>query len=103
MTDETISENVLVELASKGWEIVDGTLQATFETGTWALGMGLLNAISETAESANHHPDVVITYPRLEVRLISHDIGAITERDKSLATAISELAKAQGLGSALKP
>ncbi|CAN5477965.1 VOC family protein [soil metagenome] len=40
----------------------------------------------------NHHPDVELTYPYVDVRLSSHDVGGVTRRDVILARAISEIA-----------
>ena len=37
--------------------------------------------------SANHHPDVTLTYPPVHIRLSSHDVGGVTERDIELARA----------------
>jgi hypothetical protein len=49
------------------------------------------------AEEMNHHPDLDLAYGRLDVRLISHDVGGVTSRDVMLAKAISELARAAGV------
>jgi 4a-hydroxytetrahydrobiopterin dehydratase len=40
----------------------------------------------------NHHPDLDLRYPTLHVRLSSHDVGGITQRDIDLARQISEMA-----------
>jgi 4a-hydroxytetrahydrobiopterin dehydratase len=39
----------------------------------------------------------VLTYPHVDVKLLSHDASGITERDVRLARAISELASAHGI------
>jgi 4a-hydroxytetrahydrobiopterin dehydratase len=43
------------------------------------------------AEKADHHPDVMLSYSHLTLRLVSHDAGGITERDLELARALSAL------------
>ena len=42
------------------------------------------------AEAAYHHPDLEVGFPKLTVRLTSHDAGGITERDLELARLIEE-------------
>jgi 4a-hydroxytetrahydrobiopterin dehydratase len=56
-----------------------------------------VNLIGEAAEAANHHPDLDLRYPLLNVRLLSHDVGGVTERDVALARRISELAAGLGV------
>jgi 4a-hydroxytetrahydrobiopterin dehydratase len=54
--------------------------------------------VTEAAERANHHPDVKLTYPYVDLKLISHDVSRITQRDIDLARRISEIADEQGIG-----
>lgn len=84
--------------APAGWSVVDGMLTSTFSTGTFANGLDLVNRIGEIAEEANHHPDVLLTYPSVEIRLVSHDVGEITDRDTRLAETVSKLADTLGIG-----
>lgn len=83
--------------APAGWSVVDGMLTSTFSTGTFAAGLELVNRIGEIAEEANHHPDVLLTYPSVEIRLVSHDVDAITDRDTRLAETVSKLADTLGI------
>lgn len=79
-----------------GWHKVDETLQAQFDTGDFATGLKLVNLIGESAEAANHHPDIALTYPNVSLTLSSHDVGGLTSRDVALARKITE--HAEGLG-----
>ncbi|MHA7279590.1 VOC family protein [Arthrobacter sp. MDT2-2] len=79
------------------WRKLSQALHARFLTGDFASGLALVAAIGELAEEMDHHPDVVLTYPRVDVKLLSHDVSGITERDVRLARAISELASARGI------
>jgi 4a-hydroxytetrahydrobiopterin dehydratase len=78
------------------WRIMFDTLQARFRTGSFATGLALVNEIGEAAEKMNHHPDLDLRYPTLHVRLTSHDVGGITQRDIGLARQISEMADRLG-------
>ena len=74
------------------WRMLFSALHARFETGDFVTGVRLVDALAEAAEEMNHHPDVDLTYPRVDVRLTSHDVGGVTSRDVELARRISGLA-----------
>ena len=82
------------------WRLLGAALHTRFRTGNFAAGLRLVNAIGEAAEAANHHPDLDLRYPHLDVKLYSHDAGGVTDRDLSLARRISELAAEQGVSAA---
>ena len=51
------------------WRFFLLKLHARFKTGSFAKGLELVTRITEAAEEANHHPDVVLTYPQVDVDL----------------------------------
>jgi 4a-hydroxytetrahydrobiopterin dehydratase len=73
------------------WKHADGRLVRVFPTKGWKLAMQYANAIGHLAEAADHHPDLLVTWPRLEVRLMTHDAGGITDKDFTLAAEIERL------------
>jgi len=79
------------------WRKLAQALHARFRTGSFTAGLDLVTAITEAAERANHHPDVTLTYPLVDVRLMSHDVGAVTQRDVDLAREISTIARDRGI------
>ena len=81
------------------WRMLAQGIHARFTTGSFAAGLELLTAIGELAEAADHHPDVTLTYPRVDVMLTSHDVGHVTQRDFDLAARISDAARERGVGS----
>lgn len=78
------------------WRHFPGVIRARFRTGNFATGLSLVNRIGAAAEEADHHPDLMLTYPAVTVTLSSHDVGGITSRDVSLARHVSELAAELG-------
>ncbi len=82
------------------WRLVLDRLVARFATGDFNAGAALVGAIAVAADEADHHPDVDLRYPHLTVSLVSHDVGAITQRDIRLARRISELAADAGVRAA---
>lgn len=93
----SLNENEIKDAGLDDWRISDGTLRAGFATGSFVAGLQFVTAIAAAAEEANHHPDVTLTYPFVDLRLVSHDVGAITERDVALARRVSEIARGQGI------
>lgn len=80
------------------WRRLAQALHARFLTGDFVTGLAFVTAVTEAAERANHHPDVTLTYPVVDVTLISHDVSGVTQRDVDLARQISEIASERGIG-----
>jgi 4a-hydroxytetrahydrobiopterin dehydratase len=95
---ETLTLEQVLDAGLDDWRKLAQGLHARFLTGDFATGMRFLAAVSEAAEAANHHPDVTLTYPSVDLVLISHDAGALTRRDLDLAARISEIARDHGVG-----
>lgn len=74
-----------------GWSFADGHLTRSFKTGNWLKTQLLFNAIGYLAEKANHHPDIVASYGRLNVKVMTHSAGGITDKDFDLALRINAL------------
>ncbi|UUZ59964.1 4a-hydroxytetrahydrobiopterin dehydratase [Nocardioides sp. B-3] len=81
MTDSMKLYRDVTEAGLDDWRMLARGIHARFTTGSFAKGLSLVAAIGEVAESANHHPDVTLTYPRVDVKLMSHDVGHVTQRD----------------------
>ena len=77
------------------WRVVGEGACAYFRTGSFAMGAGLVKAISELAGLDDHHPDVDLRHEGVMVRLITiaQDYMGMTERDVELARQISAVAR----------
>src|SRR6266699_1190035 len=75
------------------WRVLAHGACAHFRTGSFAAGLTLVDAIGGLADAANHHPDVDLRYAGVTVRLISHDVLGLSERDVNLARQISAAAR----------
>lgn len=53
---------------------------------------GFMNAVALMAEQLNHHPEWLNVYNRVDVKLTTHDVGAVTGLDVVLATYMNEVA-----------
>jgi len=79
------------------WRVLFTGALAYFRTGSFSAGVAFAGAIAELADAANHHPDVDVRYGGMTVRLLSHDVGGLTDRDVALARQISALARERGV------
>ena len=64
------------------------TLVAIIETNGFDRGLALVNRVGAVAEEMDHHPDVLLTWPRVTFTLTTHDRGGITDWDFRLAEEI---------------
>ncbi|RMF10245.1 MAG: 4a-hydroxytetrahydrobiopterin dehydratase [Candidatus Neomarinimicrobiota bacterium] len=69
----------------RGWEVKEGGLEKTIPLPSYQQGLEWVNQIAREAENRNHHPDLIWTYHKLTLRLMSHDRGRITRRDVEFA------------------
>jgi len=69
----------------------------SFRTGSFAKGVALVDEIGRLADAANHHPDVDLRYRSVTVRLTTHEVGGLSDRDVELARRISAAAREQGV------
>lgn len=72
------------------WRLRNKSLFRVYKTGSWRLTMLLANHIAFIAEAADHHPELMLNYPSVEVHLETHSAGGITQKDFDLALKIEE-------------
>ncbi len=76
-----------------GWQFVEGEIRRTYKTDGWPTTLMLVNAIGFCAESADHHPDLKVSWGRLVVALSTHSAGGVTDKDFDLARRIEDIAR----------
>lgn len=94
---DSLTTEQILDAHLDDWRKLAQALHAHYLTGDFAAGLRFVTAVGAAAEGANHHPDVTLTYPHVDLKLISHDAGALTQRDVDLARRISEIAREQGV------
>ena len=77
-----------------GWKRNGNAIDRSFQFDNFVKAMEFVNQIAEAAEAVNHHPDILISYNKVTLSLVSHDSGGVTQRDIKMATRINELAPA---------
>ena len=71
--------------ALDGWEHDGDALAKTFEFADFPAAIDFMGRAAERIDELDHHPEWTNVYNRVEVRLSSHDVGGISERDLRLA------------------
>lgn len=74
-----------------GWELEDETITKLFTFGDFNEAIGFVTRVAMRAEVADHHPDIDIRWNKVTISLSTHDEGALTAKDSSLASAIEQL------------
>lgn len=73
------------------WEIKNHQLTYTHQFKNFVEAINFVNCLIIPTETANHHPDLVISYNQVTINLITHDLGELTAQDFDMATTISQL------------
>lgn len=62
-----------------------GAIAKDFCFHDFAGAFGFMTQVALRAESLNHHPEWTNVYSRVSVRLTTHDVGGLSDRDFELA------------------
>ena len=75
------------------WREEDGALVRDLTFGDFAGAMAFVNRVAEAAETANHHPDILVHgYKHVRLTLSTHTAGRVTDADHALAATIDGFA-----------
>jgi 4a-hydroxytetrahydrobiopterin dehydratase len=74
----------------EGWSLEGNEIVRTFSFATYLKGIDFVNAVAREAEVMNHHPDLLVTWRKVTVRLTTHSAEGVTELDFKLAKFCSE-------------
>lgn len=93
MSDKPMSDDDARERLAEldGWELREGKLHRRFDFRDFVGAFGFMSSVALLAESMNHHPDWSNAYNRVDISLVSHDAGGLTDRDFKLAAAIDRV------------
>ena len=83
LTDTEI-QTALGELS--GWSLQGNKLHRQFKFANFNQAFGFMTRLALVAETLNHHPEWSNVYNRVNIDLITHDAGGITELDVKFAT-----------------
>jgi 4a-hydroxytetrahydrobiopterin dehydratase len=72
-----------------GWQLEDRELVREFRFDSYLAGIEFVNRVAQEAEALNHHPDLLVGWCQVTVRLTTHSAGGLTGLDVTLAGNIS--------------
>jgi 4a-hydroxytetrahydrobiopterin dehydratase len=91
-----LSKEEVVLRASKldKWKLINKHhLVGIFKFRDFSESLEFTVKVGEVAESLNHHPEINLSWGRVEITIFTHDRGGLTELDFQFAVRVSELLK----------
>lgn len=79
-----------------GWRLKDRQLVCSMQFQGFVDAIAFVNQLVEPAETIAHHPDLTISYNKVELSLFTHDANGLTTLDFDLAETITQLPKFPG-------
>ena len=74
------------------WKVVNGHhIIKTFTFPDFRLALAFVNKVGEIAEQQGHHPDILLSWGKVEVTTWTHKIDGLTESDFILAAKVDKL------------
>ncbi len=98
---EHLTESEIREALShlEGWRLDGNAIEHLYHFDNFVKAMMFVNRVATVAEEVGHHPDIIIAYNRVTLRLTTHDAGGITANDVKMAETLNNL---KGLKELLK-
>jgi 4a-hydroxytetrahydrobiopterin dehydratase len=91
---EPLQGTALQELAAQlpgGWRVTGGKrLEKEYSFRNFREALAFTNRVGEIAEQEGHHPDINLTWGKVELKLSTHSIGGLSENDFILAAKIGD-------------
>jgi len=76
-----------------GWQVVNQHhITKTFTFPDFRTALDFVNRVGAIAEAEGHHPDLFLSWGKVEVKIYTHKIHGLTESDFVLAAKIDQLA-----------
>jgi 4a-hydroxytetrahydrobiopterin dehydratase len=90
-------EKLRDELAGlSGWDGDTAAIRRTYTAPDFLTAIRIVDAVAETAEQLNHHPDIDIRWRKVQFTNATHSAGGVTRFDIELARRIDEIARQHG-------
>jgi 4a-hydroxytetrahydrobiopterin dehydratase len=84
--------NELKQQVNSDWQVLENKkIKRSFSFVNFKQTMDMVNKIADIAEAEGHHPDMYVSYGKLEVELWTHAINGLSENDFILAAKIDKL------------
>ena len=96
--DEKLADNEVARRLAEvpGWAVTGGVLRRQFTFAGFPDALAFVVRIGFTAEAADHHPDILVSYKRVTLTFVTHSAHGLTGKDFTGAVAASASAAAIG-------
>jgi 4a-hydroxytetrahydrobiopterin dehydratase len=75
-----------------GWQVVEEHhLLKTFTFPDFVTALAFVNKAGAIAEEEGHHPDLLLTWGNVEVKIWTHKVDGLTESDFILAAKLDQI------------
>jgi 4a-hydroxytetrahydrobiopterin dehydratase len=88
LAEQEIAEQLA---AVPDWTRDGDSIVHTATLADFRAAMLYIGAVAYLAETANHHPDIAVSWNKVTLTLSTHSAGGLTENDFSMAGQISRL------------
>lgn len=82
------------------WSLGEQTIGREFDFKDFRSAMDFVDRVAQIAVKQDHHPDIFISYNRVQITLSTHKIGGLTQNDFIVASKIDVVANQQRSGKA---
>ena len=74
------------------WSLVGGAeLEISKKFEDFAQALAFVNSVGAVAEKMNHHPDIMLAYGKVDLKITTHSVGGLTKKDFDFAKAVEEI------------
>jgi 4a-hydroxytetrahydrobiopterin dehydratase len=86
MAELLSSDEITSQLRDLDWSLDGKEIVREWELGDFAAAIAFVNRVAETAEEADHHPDILLHgWNKVRLALSSHSAGGLTQADFDMA------------------
>lgn len=80
-----LDDDEIVDRLPDDWDRKDDEIVRSYEFEDYLTGVDFATELAEIADEAFHHPEMILGFQTVEIRLTSHEAGGITDDDIQLA------------------
>lgn len=85
---DLLSDDEIDDQLPDSWDRDGDEIVRRYEFDDYLHGVNFAQMVGEIAEAQFHHPEIIIRYEEVEIRLTSHEEGGITDADVEMAELI---------------
>ena len=76
----------------EGWKVVDNHhIEKSYKFKDFQEALDFTNKVGALAEAEGHHPDIYLSWGKVDIKIYTHKIDGLHENDFILAAKIDEL------------